>query len=937
MIRADPRRGRLRVAAIQGLCERVPLHTDGRETRAAWSRWWKLLAKADPVAAVNLAVPTLLRKCNDPYELLDDALEDVWDEWYEHVDPLFSGALRLSLDKPLDRRDSEQLRRLAKDTATNRQVVRQLMTWLVARADERPVSYSYSNDAELLAKDDIVVTDLNQIAVSADVPVVAPTNRASTPRSEAAVIASPDRKSKNLAADVLLYSPFPDGLPGLSRAIRAWRRKPYDAQSEEWAVERYTNVIGYRLVELAADGRLEEAESALRSLGDSVTLGERSGILRHVAEGLERHGQNRLAAVAYTLAWTRARGQGGWMTFGGQTELDSLGRASTLDAGVARAVVAEEVERAVAASYGPYGISQALVFAFASGALSISRSAPLDTAFAVWDEACAVISARAPRVADDDDPDSPYAPVAPDSGETVPGNLEAAFALAVLGSLFHPSRERKRRTLLAARLLLEHRPNVTANAFSNALSTISDPATLVWLLSIIDSVREGAAPVVAACQPVLRELSSRSLLTVRTLARRLLDGDEPPLVPPAVPDPALLADERQVIWTPTGSDNNASEQKEAREDFVKSVAGNRLRRGERLLPGLTMAVQDGLAASLESEAVQRRLRSQLDDLGDRVRKRWPDAFLVNEETIEATVQSVAAGGRAAMLAVGNVVTNAIAWGDNLTSALADDPELPLMLEATRQPRPPIPLPPGNGDEMWGRIHDRAQGKSIGDSGIFDALDEDGVLVATVHIEPYISARNVEHGTFRGWRWLGTMEKRWIEPSDWRDEKQLFAMRYCVSEVRNVDDRQALNFPPVASGDLRMWKASIDPVAVATVLQKSQPLIGVDRALRFVGDGREGLGAPPAILVPTAALIMSLALEPGEGCTYEDHDGIGLALVTWRAEYDRSDYYLARPRIHGTGIVIRPDLFDRLAEGAGAPRLVVRDFVAGDAELTAKPS
>lgn len=162
--------------------------------------------------------------------------------------------------------------------------------------------------------DDTVVTGLNQIAASADVPVAAPTNRASTPRSEAAVIASPDRKSKNLAADVILYSPFPDGLPGLSRAIRAWRRKPYDAQSEEWAVERYMK------------------------------------------------------------------------------------------------------------------------------------------AFAVWDEACAVISARAPRVSDDDDPDSPYAPPIPDSGEIVPGDLGAAFALAVLGSFFHPSRERKRRTLLAMQL-----------------------------------------------------------------------------------------------------------------------------------------------------------------------------------------------------------------------------------------------------------------------------------------------------------------------------------------------------------------------------------------------------------------------------------------------------------------------------------------------------
>jgi hypothetical protein len=36
-------------------------------------------------------------------------------------------------------------------------------------------------------------------------------------------------------------------------------------------------------------------------------------------------------------------------------------------------------------------------------------------------------------------------------------------------------------------------------------------------------------------------------------------------------------------------------------------------------------------------------------------------------------------------------------------------------------------------------------------------------------------------------------------------------------------------------------------------------------------------------------------------------------------------------------VIRPDLFDRLAEGAGEHRLVMRDFVVGVAELVGKPS
>jgi hypothetical protein len=178
-------------------------------------------------------------------------------------------------------------------------------------------------------------------------------------------------------------------------------------------------------------------------------------------------------------------------------------------------------------------------------------------------------------------------------------------------------------------------------------------------------------------------------------------------------------------------------------------------------------VHERVASSLEDEPVKKRLSSQLDDLGDRPRKRWPDAFLVHEETIEGTVQSVAAGGRAAMLATGSLVTDGVAWEDKLAAALLDDPKLPLILEATRQPRPPILPPPGNGHAIWDRIHNRAAGTSKADSGIDEAMEEEGVLIATLSVEPWNLAQTVERGTFRGWRWLGTMEQRWVESSDWR--------------------------------------------------------------------------------------------------------------------------------------------------------------------------
>src|SRR5207302_1209154 len=78
-------------------------------------------------------------------------------------------------------------------------------------------------------------------------------------------------------------------------------------------------ILGYRIAELAEAGREEDAAAALGFVADATGFGDRSGLLHILAEGLERHHLTRLATLAYTLAWTRARGHGGWPTFGGET------------------------------------------------------------------------------------------------------------------------------------------------------------------------------------------------------------------------------------------------------------------------------------------------------------------------------------------------------------------------------------------------------------------------------------------------------------------------------------------------------------------------------------------------------------------------------------------------------------------------------------------
>lgn len=153
----------------------------------------------------------------------------------------------------------------------------------------------------------------------------------------------------------------------------------------------------------------------------------------------------------------------------------------------------------------------------------------------------------------------------------------------------------------------------------------------------------------------------------------------------------------------------------------------------------------------------------------------------------------------------------------------------------------------------------------------------------------------------------------------------------------MGDRQALTLPPVTTGDLRWWGLEVEAPHGVPLLEISQPIIGEDYELAAVGDGRQGLGVPDSLLVPTATLIALLKLHLGAPYSYEDDDGPALALITWRAEYDTSEYHLAWPRTCGSGIVIRPDLLDRLVDAVGEHRLVLRDYVVGNLELLSTPA
>ena len=933
LITIDPARGRAAVAKVQPLCERVPQHTDGKDTRHAWSRWWKLLAAADPCALSRLIQPRLLSSCNGPNQLLDGARSDLWRAWYHRADPIVAGTLRLTLEEPLDPNDLTALGLLADICdGTGCDQPSRLMIAILARVDERPFTYSHSDSNQELARDRDRVDALNAIAARAGVPGITPLPTSPVEADDPSN--SNDRRQKSWSiADLPDWAPmrFQPGGVGVAQAIRVWQSRQYKESRPEWSVERFTNILGYRIIGLMEAGREEDAGTALRLISDATGFGDSPTLLKALAEGFERHGRGRLAAVAYALAWTRARGRGDFLRFGGEAEIGSLQRATQLDRALVLRTIAGEIEQIVSRGLGTLGIAQALIYGFAKGGLGTSCS----EAFDIWDEAFAIIADRAPRVSPTDDPDDVYVAPDPDSGVDLPGDIDAAFAAAAVAGLAHPGREQKRRTLVATQVLIEGRTPAIAAAIESALSSLSDPATLTWLLRVMELACENVTTIVSDSSGALYELAGRPHLTIRALARRLLPSGDVPLALSDEPDSELLQRALPSLLLPADS-TVEREDSGGLNGSIDEVAGVRLMRAEQIQPRLREAVRKRVDVALNTEDHARRMQEQFRAYGDHLKMRWPDVFLAADEAVEDAIQRTAAGVRAARLMNGEPVADPVELEDLLAQALLDDPELPLAIERTRHPRPEIPPPPLRDDPLWRTLRCHAEGSGIDQTDVEAARQDGGGLLGTVAIFGTEAVPRLDAGPFDGWRLVAAIERRVISRLHSRNQEEEIAERYSTIEFRRSGDRKALDLPPISEGNILTWSSSPAPTLSVKEASRSRPVIGLDTALRAVGDGYHGLGFHRMLLTSTSWLSAALNLKRGTYFVLEDDNGPALAQITWRTEYEGSDHHLAWPRLYGAGLVVRGDAFDSLVH-ATQGQLIYRDFLVRSSTLEPAPA
>lgn len=216
-----------------------------------------------------------------------------------------------------------------------------------------------------------------------------------------------------------------------------------------------------------------------------------------------RDGARRLAAVASTLAYTRA--QDGWRRFAGEKAQGLFLRAISLEADLTWSTLAEEVADCVARG-GENGVTVHLIELLVAGGR-------IDEAYGAWNEACRVIRYRLPAT-------GPTDTIKVEYDETSADSL-AALGYAIVARLNHCLIDERRAASAALALFA----SVAGPTFASTINFAAEHAQVSVLLAVLHAAyvyEPEPYDATRRCERALWSIAFGEYASARVLARRLL-------------------------------------------------------------------------------------------------------------------------------------------------------------------------------------------------------------------------------------------------------------------------------------------------------------------------------------------------------------------------------------------------------------------------------
>lgn len=340
-------------------------------------------------------------------------------------------------------------------------------------------------------------------------------------------------------------------------------------------------------------------------------------------------------------------------------------------------------------------------------------------------------------------------------------------------------------------------------------------------------------------------------------------------------------------------------------------------------PGLRKAVADRI--SRRANDIGQRGGQQIGQLRSPSSRRIPDAYLADEEVIENELQTAAAGIRTAR-ALEGVPSDPRKLEHDLAQRLAADAWWSLRSEASRVPRPSTrasvlgwslaPIPWVENETGW------PPAGAVALDGVRQLTGAEGESPHAAE-EPYA-----------GWVQLGMFERQ-----------RTLASRYPAIPARQMliatgleacDGPPPVDSLPLSSGPPDAWAEAYDHLVAGLGAEEARTTLETTRGpLAAIIDYKRQPGAPardrgtglqPFALVPRIEVIALFALRPETpALRYVLIDENGPALVgrMWRGFLIHDgNYSPLESAIHGSDLILRPDLYEMLETTVGKDRLSI---------------
>ena len=843
-------------AALSALADLRPLtmaalaHTDGRETKHAPNAWFRSLLKVDPATAISLLAQTVAAEDKTGGWLTAEAIRDLAKTVADLADPLLLDAVLRTV--PFDTssedhasKDAEaRLAPIVRLATVDRDLAQQVFRRVLAeiRDDAGPHRNSVAKRADRVAAQlgfQLAAEpqeDTQQGNAGTERPIVP------TEVTEHSILQQPDFPPNPALADLL-------------KGLRAAGQQCGWENPGEW--DAIVTSLAYLLGKLIDGGHDDDAERILRFFAREVHVALTSAgkihPLARVAQALEMAGHLQAAAIAYTLAYTVARGGMGWLHLGDNSHGYLISRAIALDRDSTQTVLAQEIGYVLRASSYAAGTSRHLIERLAGwGDIALAELA--------WREAFTVIAHRLPLV--------------PEGGwfeclelGTVPNwTVDEALVALMLGRLSEPRLRQKLGALEGVVRAIQRKPEVAREPICWWLThPRTGTASILVVLTALIRSEIAPWPITTVLSDVLNDIVARKSWGPRRFALQLLRRA-------GLPKSSVPTD------APTATPADASFTTERRTGLRFADVGDTLDKLEPLWQDLPDLVLRRLHRLLQDDPENE------DRSSERYRLMWGQTgrsfpatpvLLWQTEVFVEALHTELTGLSAHLWEVGRWTPDV---EDSVVTAITPDTRVHLGLAASRTTRPPWPSP----EALQGGVG------------------------------PLQTLRTEDDPAYKGWTRLAIVEQQYVSDPQHRYDPPNEAVRLFGGAVATaIGERIPHGVLPFADGYAQDWWSEPPPARFPANIPFG-PMIRVHRRCDWLG---AAIVLIPPLFLRAYQTLETPAY--GTALVWRDSNGApAIVLRTWHVKNVEVIDSEAINFV-GTDLIARPDIIERLRALLGA--------------------